>query len=262
MGFVYAIPGVVALIEWLLAAALYALGWYRARFSFNRVGDSLVLAGIVTSLAGVAWLTWNISPWLLLARSSLATGLAISALAIYAVLAYRRIERLSAFLILGFAIPAQAYAIGRLWWKIEAAPEEIFLPLWMAFRAATGLLGTGALGVSVAMIVLAFAFYRVRDHLPQERLLPGAAGLSALKWQSLRIALAALSVSLSFEVIRSWLGLGQVLRVGFVWSLITWLLVVAGAYGLMQGAIPRRAAHAILILAFAVAIGAALTMAG
>jgi hypothetical protein len=262
MGVVYAIPGAAVLIEWFLAAALYALGWYRAQRSFNRVGDSLALAGVVTSLAGVTWLAWDTMPELALARSSLATGLAVSMLAVYAVLAGQRPERLSGLLVLGLAIPAQAYAVGRLWWQVEAAPRAVFLPLWMVLRAATGLVGTGALGVGVAMIALTLAFYRTRDRLPEGRHAPGAVELSTLRWRSVYVALVALSVSLSFDLARSWLGLGQVMEDGFVWSLIAWLLVTAGAYGWMQGAIPRRLAHPLLVLAWAAAIGAVLSMAG
>jgi hypothetical protein len=262
MGVIYVIPGAAVLIEWFLAAALYAFGWRRAQRGFNRGGDGLVLAGVVTSLAGVAWLAWDVAPGLAFARSSLATGLAVSMLAIYAVLIRWRAERRPVFLILGLAIPAQAYAVGRLWWQVEAAPRAVFLPLWMVLRAVTGLIGTGALGVGVAMIVLALAFYRTRDWLPEGRHTLGAVELSTLQWRSVYVALVALSASLSFDLARSWLGLGQVMEDGFVWSLIAWLLVTAGACGLMQEAIPRRLAHPLLVLALAAAIGAVLSMAG
>jgi hypothetical protein len=261
MGSVYAVPGAIALIEWLLATALYAFGWYRTKYSFNRVGDGLVLAGSVTSLAGVAWLAWDTSPKLALARSSLATGLAVSALAVYAVLARRRMERASALLVLGFAILVQAYAVGRLWWRVEVRPQEMFLPLWAGLHAGIGSVGYGALVVCLAMITHIFAFSRMRERLSVDQL-SAAVGLRALEWQSLRIALVALSVSLSVELIRTWWGRGQVMTAGFVWALTTWLLLAAGAYGLMQGAIPRRPARALLILASVTAIIAVLAMPG
>jgi hypothetical protein len=261
MGSVYAAPGAIALIEWLLATVLYTFGWCRMKYSFNRVGDGLVLAGAITSLAGVAWLAWDISPELALARSSLATGLAVSALAVYAVLARRRVERASAILVLGFAILAQAYAVGRLWWRVEVKPQGLFLPLWAGLHAGIGLVGYGALIVCAAVITLVFAFSRMRDRLSVDQL-SAAVGLLAVEWGSLRIALVALSVSLSVELIRSWWGRGQVMVGDSVWALITWLLLAGGAYGLMQGAIPRRPARALLVLASVTAVVAVLAMSG
>jgi hypothetical protein len=259
MDSIYAAPGTMVLVEWLLAAVLYTVGWYQSKYGLRRVSDGLALAGLVTALASVGWLAWDVSPKLALARSSLATGLAVSALAVYAVVAHRRTERLSALAMLGFAIPLQAYAVGRLWWGIEVAPPDIFLPLWMTLRTLTGLVGYGALIVAATVIILSFALSRTRGQLSMDQL-TAAAGLSALEWRSWRIALIALSVSLSAGLIRSWWGLGQVMAGGFVWALITWLLLVAGAYGLTQGALPRRPARVLLVLACAVAIIAVLTM--
>jgi hypothetical protein len=258
---IYAAPGAIVLVEWLLAAVLYVVGWYQSKYGLRRVSDGLALAGLVTALASVGWLAWDVSPKLALARSSLATGLAVSALAVYAVLAHRRTERLSAFGMLGFAIPMQAYAVGRLWWGVEVVPSGIFLPLWVTLRTLTGLVGYGALIVAATVIILSFALSRARGQLSADQL-TAAAGLSTLEWRSWRIALIALSVSLSMELIRSWWGLGQVMAGGFVWALVTWLLLVAGAYGLAQGALRRRPARVLLVLAGAIAIVAAVMMGG
>lgn len=255
---IYAVPGTAGLVEWLLAAVFYAFGWYRAKYGFNRLGDGLVVAGWVTSLAGVAWLAWDVSPSLALTRSSLAAGLGAAAVAVYAVLAHGRKERLSAILILALAIPAQAYAAGRLWWGVEIAPPEMFLPLWVTLGTLTGLVGYGALGVGVLVTFLDFAFSRARARLPEDQL-PVAAGLLVLEWRSLQTALVALSISLLVELIRSWWGLGQVPVDDFAWGLITWLLLSAGMVGLMQDSIPRRPARAILVLAGTAAIIAVLT---
>jgi hypothetical protein len=256
----YAMPGAVALVEWLLAATLYAVGWYRMKYGLYRVGDGLVLAGLVTALAGVAWLAWDVSPDMVLARSSLATGLAVSALIVYAVLARRPTEGLPAAAMLVFAIPIQVYAVEQLCWRVEAVPLGVFLPVWMAFHALTGLIGYGGLAVSGMMIILSFALSRMGGKLSANQL-AAAVGLPALEWRSLQIALVALSVSLSVGLIRLWWGLGQVVVGGFAWALITWLLLAAGAYGCMQGAIPRRPARGLLVLACVVSVVAVLSMA-
>lgn len=261
MDSVYAIPGAVALVEWFLAGTLYVVGWYRTKPSLNRMADGLSLAGLVTALAGVAWLIWDVSTSLALARSSLATGLAVSALTVHMILARRRTERLSTLLTLGFALPIQAYAVGRLWWKIEVVPPGVFLPVWMAFRTLTGLVGYGCLVAGAALIILSFTPPKMRDRLSLDRLAT-APRLLALEWRFFRVALVALTVSLSAELIRSWWGLGQVTGGGFIWALTTWLLLTAGGYGLIQGGVPRRLAYVLLILACVAGVVAALTMAG
>lgn len=254
MDFVYVIPGIVALVEWLLAAVLYAVGWYRLKSGLNRFGDSLVAAGLVTALGGVAWLLWAAALHLGLIRSSLATGLAGSALIVYAVLAHRRDERLTAMAMLSFAIPVHAFAIAQwLWWGTGASLPEAFLPLWTALRALTGLVGYGGLAMSAMMILLSFTLTRTQNRLSVDHL-RAAIGLPALEWQSWQIALVALSLSLSVGLIRTWWGLGQMIAGGISWALITWLLLAASAYGLMQGAVHRRSARAILVLAGGVGI--------
>lgn len=275
MDSVYALPGLVALAEWFLAAMLYVVGWYRTKYSLNRAGDGLVLAGLVTTLAGVAWLGWDVSANLVLARSSLAAGLAVAMLAVYALLARRRTERLSALAILGLAIPIQAYAAGRLWWGGEVVPPATFMPLWLVFRVATGLVGYGGLAVAATAITLSFTLSRMPTYRsplgidpPQGRdkfspaWVVAAMGLSALEWRSVQIALVALSVSLSAGLIRSWWGLGQVMADGITWALITWLFLAAGAYGLMQGAVARRLARALFLFACVIGAVAVLTISG
>lgn len=258
---VYAIPGAVALAEWLIASVLYAVGWYRMQNVLNRLGDALVLAGLVTASIGVGWIIWDVSVALALAGGGLATGLGISALAVYATLAYQRRERLSALVMLGLAIPLQAYAVGRLWWGVEAVPREAFLPLWMMLRTLTSLVGYGSLTVGVGMILLIFALSRAWDKLSEGHKAAGV-GLSTLEWRSFQIALVALSVSLLADLVRSWWGLGQLVVGGSAWALATWLLLLAGVYGLIQAAIPRRLTRALLVLAGVVGIVAALAMAG
>jgi hypothetical protein len=262
MDFVYVVPGIAALIEWLLAAVLYAVGWYRLKSNLNRLGDSLVVAGLVTALGGAAWLVWATTPKLGLIRSSLAIALAVSALVVYAVLARRRKERLSALAMLVFAISVQALAVAGLLlqWGAESSLRGAFLPLWMALRALTALVGYGGLAVSAMMILLSFILTRIQNRLSLEHL-AAAIGLPALEWQSWQMALVALSLSLSIGLIRSWWGLGQVMVGGDAWALITWLLLAASAYALIRGGVHHRSARALLVLACAVGIVSVLSMA-
>ena len=256
MELVYILPGAAALIEWALAAALYAAGWRRLRRGFGRVGDSLVVAGMVTALADVVWRAWVGVPELALARSSLSTGLAVATLAVYAALAARRTERLSAFLILAFAVPAQAYAVGRLWWKVEVIPQEVFGPVWLALGVLSGLIGAGALGVGAAMLALAVAPEKVQGRLPMSE----AVKLPVLSEWAVRLALVALSVSASLDLVRAWWGLGQAMSGRLTWLLIAWLLLAAGVVSLAQEGVSRRLSLALLVPAFVAAIGGLLTM--
>jgi hypothetical protein len=263
MDLVYAIPGSVALIEWLLAAALYAIAWRRMKPGLNRFGDALAVAGLVTALGGAAWLVWagTLNPALI--RSSLATGWAVSALVVYAVLAHRRQERLSALAVLVFAILLQVLAVAGLLsqWGAEAPLPEVFLPLWTALRTLTGLVGYGGLAMSAMLILLSFTLTRIQHRLSVEHL-TAAIGLPALEWQAWQIALVALGLSLSIGLIRSWWGLGLVILGGIPWALITWLLLAASAYGFIQGAAHRRTARALLVLACAVGIVSVLSLSG
>ncbi len=261
MNFSYAIPGIVVLVEWILAAVIYAVGWYGPKDDLNPVGDALAVAGVVTALVGIVWLAWSAPADLALIQSSLATGLAVSTLTIYAVLSRRPRQRLSAFAVLTFAILVQAYAVGRLWLGGEAIQPEIILPAWMVIRTVTGLAGYGGLAVAATLILLSFALSRIEGTLPDDRL-KAFRDLSTLEWQSLQIALVALSASLSVGLIRSWWGLGQVLVGGSAGALVTWLLLTAGAFGLMQDAVPLRLARVLLVLACLAGVVALLTMAG
>jgi hypothetical protein len=110
------------------------------------------------------------------------------------------------------------------------------------------------------MILLSFILTRIQNKLSTQHL-TAAIGLPALEWQSWQIALVALSLSLSMGLVRIWWGLGQVIVGGVPWALITWLLLAASAYGLMQGATHRRSARAILVLACVIGIVSVLTMA-
>lgn len=256
------IPGVVALVEWLLAAVLYAVGWYRRKSGLNRFGDSLVVAGLVTALGGAAWLVWAATLSMGLTRGSLATGLAGTALIVYGVLAYWRNERLTALAMLGFAIPIQGFAITQwLWLGLGASLPVTFLPLWTALRTLTGLVGYGALAMSAMMILVSFVLTRTQKRLSVDHLAV-AIGLPVLEWRSWQIALVALSLSLSFGLIRTWYGLGQVIAGGMSWMLITWLLLAASAYGQMQGVAHHRSARALLVIAGVAGVVSVLTMAG
>jgi hypothetical protein len=259
MDALYVLPSAVALAEWLLACLLYALGWYRAKYVLNRVGDSLAVAGLATALANVAWLAWELSPslasrpaGLALTKSSLATGLAASAVVVYAVLAHRRTERLSAFMVLGLGVLFQAYAVGRLWWGVESVPPALFLPGWAAVRLLTGLVGYAGLVVVATCTILSFTLSSLKGRLDADQLSAGI-GLWTLQWRSLQIALVAVTASLSVGLIYAWWGLGQVMADGLAWALIIWLLLAAGAYGLLQGAAPSRLARVLLVLAGVVA---------
>ena len=262
MEFSYVMSGIVVLVEWILAAVIYAVGWYRSKDDLNPLGDALAVAGVVTALVGIIiWLAWSAPVDLALIQSSLASGLAVSALSIYTVLSRRRRERLSASAMLTTAILVQAYAVGRLWLGGEAIQPEVFLPAWMVIRTVTGLAGYGGLAVAATLILLSFALSRMGGRLPDDRL-KAVEDLSRLEWQSLQIALVALSASLSVGLICFWWGLGQVLVGGSAGALVTWLLLTAGVYSLMQDAVPLRLARVLLVVAFLVGVVASLTMAG
>jgi hypothetical protein len=251
------LPGAATLFEWLLAAVLYAASWRWPRRSWlGRAGDSLAVAGMATALADIAWRTGIAAPALAFARSSLVTGLAVALLAVYAGLAAHRAERLSAFLLLALAIPAQAYAVGRLWWGVEVIPQDAFGPLWLIPGVLTGLAGAGALGVGAATMSLAAASEKAPDRWPVLQ----AAELPVLGQVAVRLALINLSVSLALILARVWWGLGQVVSGGLAWLAVAWLLLAASAYGPMPEGSSRRLWLALLVPAFAAAVGGLLTM--
>ncbi len=267
MELVYVLPGAATLFEWLLAAVLYAASWRWPRRSWlSRAGDSLAVAGMVTALADIAWRAGITAPALVFARSSLVTGLAVATLAVYAGLAAHRTERLSAFLLLALAIPAQAYAIGRLWWGAEVVPQDAFGPLWLIPGVLTGMVGAGALGVGAATMGLAAASEKAPDRLPALQ----AAELPVLGEVAVRLALINVSVSLTLVLARSWWGLGQVASGGWVWSVVAWLLLAAGVYGSTQAGSTQDSSMqkggsrllwlALWGLACAAAVGGLLTM--
>jgi hypothetical protein len=262
MNLAYTIPGLATLIEWFSAAALFAVGWYWIKPGLNRFGDGLVVAGLVTAAGGAVWLAWDRSLNQALVRSSLTTGLAVSALVVYVILGHRRAERLSVLSMLIFAIPVQAAAVILMFGSgAEVILPEPFLPLWMVLRTLTGLAGYGALAVSAMMILLIFALVRVRERLSVDQWAAGL-GLRSLEWRAWQIALVALSISVSIGLLRAWWGTGQMLVGGLQWALITWLLVAASAVGLMQGATRSRLARTLLVLACVVGIVSVLVMAG
>jgi hypothetical protein len=261
MSTAYAIPGTAALVEWVLAVVLFAVGWHSARRELNPWGEGLTVAGVVTTSAGVVWLALGKSINLALSRSSLATGFAVCLLVGYALFAHGREERLSALATLGLAVPVQAYAVGRLWWGLASEPQELFLPAWQVLRVLAGLLGYASLAVAAIMIVLSFVLARAADRLSEGQL-SAAKDLVSVEWLSLQVALVALTLSLSAGLIHAWWGLGHVLDGSFPWAPVTWLLMVSGLYALLQGALPRRSARGLLVLAALTGIMAVLAMGG
>jgi hypothetical protein len=251
------LPGAATLFEWLLAAVLYAASWRWPRRSWlGRAGDSLAVAGMVTALVDIAWRTGIAALALAFARSSLVTGLAVAMLAVYAGLAAHRAERLSAFLLLALAIPAQAYAVGRLWWGAEVVPQDAFGLLWLIPGVLTGMAGAGALGVGAAAMSLAAAFEKAPDRWPVLQ----AAELPVLGQVAVHLALINLSMSLALILARAWWGLGQVASGGLAWLAVAWLLLAASARGLLPEGSSRRPWLALLVPAFAAAVGGLLTM--
>ncbi len=140
-------------------------------------------------------------------------------------------------------------------------PHPVPLPIWMLFRALTGLVGYGALGVGAVMIVLSFVLSRATDKLNDDRLETALAGLVTLEWPTFQIAVVALSASLSAGLFQSWWGLGQIMTGGVPSAIICWLMLAAGTYGINQDAIPRRTARIFLVLACVAGVVAALAMA-
>jgi hypothetical protein len=209
----------------------------------------------------VVWLAWDKNINLALSRSCLATGFAVCLLAVYALFARRREERLSALATLGLAVPVQAYAVGRLWWGLAGETQEFFLVVWQVLHVLAGLLGYASLAVAAIMIVLSFTLARAADRLSEGQL-SAAKDLALVEWRSLQVALIAITVSLSAGLIHAWWGLGHVLDGSFPWAPVTWLLMVSGLYALLQGALPRRSARGLLVLAALTGIMAVLAMGG
>jgi hypothetical protein len=179
----------------------------------------------------------------------------------YVVLAHSRPERLSALATLALAVSLQAYAVGRLWWGVDAAPADVFLPIWAAAGTLAGLVGYASLAVAASMMLLSFGLARTKETVLTEQLTANTE-LWKLEWRPTQIALIALSLSLAVGLVRAWWGLGQLMLGGLTWALITWLLLVASTYASMQGAIPRRPARALFALAGVMGILSALAMAG
>jgi hypothetical protein len=261
MSTIYAISGTVALIEWVAAAVLFAVGWYATRKSLDRWGDGLAVAGLFTASVGMILLVWDRIVNLTLSQSSLATGFAVCLLVVYACFARSRPERLSALAVLGLAIPAQAYAVGQLWRGFQERAQLAFLPIWQALCILAGLLGYASLAVAALMIVLSFVLVRTADRLSDSQLF-AARDLVSVAWWSIQVAMVALTLSLAAGLIRAWWGLGQVVAVDLRWALITWLLMSSGFYSLRQGALPRRLARGLLVLAALAGIAGVLAMGG
>jgi hypothetical protein len=258
---VYAIPGALALAAWFLAVVLYAVGWQQKKKEYGRAGDGLALAGLIAALAGVVWLAWRAPLGFAFTRSSLATGLAVLIVVEYMLLVRSGEERLPARVTLGLAVPLQAYAVGQLWWGVDVAPADVFLPIWAAVGMLAGLVGYASLAVAAIMMVLSSGSSLTTETSSTAPLADGTK-FWELEWRFTQIALIALSLSLAARLARAWWGLGQLMIGGFTWALITWLLLVASTYAQMQDAIPRRPARALFALASAMGILSALAMAG
>ncbi|GAB4548414.1 MAG: hypothetical protein Kow0063_43370 [Anaerolineae bacterium] len=258
MDLIYAVPGLVAALEWLLAAILCACGWQRARPDLNRLGDSLGVAGLVTALGGAMWLVWDGPLSLSVMRSSLATGLAVSAWLIHRLLARQRMEGLSSAGISGFALLIQLLAVGQLLFAGEPPPTT--LPLGPGSGILSGLPGYGGLAVGGVAILLRFGLDRMRDHLADDQS-KVAEDLWALEWKSWQVALVALSLSLSISLVQTWWRAGQITQSGIRQALTSWLLLAAGVYGLNTGTTPRLA-RALLALAGVIGVISVLTMGG
>jgi hypothetical protein len=257
---VYAISGALALAAWFLAAVLYAAGWQQGKKDYDRVGDGLALTGLGLALAGMIGLAWHTPVNSAVTRTSQAAGLAVLMVAHYGLLAHSRPERLSALAALSLVVPLQAYAVGRLWWGVDLATADVFLPIWAVIGTLVGLVGYASLAVAAIMMLLSFGLSRTRETFSAEWL-TAVTGLRKLEWRSAQIALIAVSLSLAAGLARAWWGLGRLMPGGSVWALTTWLLLVASMYAQMQGAIPRRPARALLGLASVMGILAALAMA-
>jgi hypothetical protein len=258
---IYAIAAALALAGWFLAAILYVAGWQRGKKGYNQAGDGLALVGLVAALVGLLWLAWRAPLTSAFTRTSLASGLAVLMVVVYGLLAYSRPERLSALATLGLAVPLQADAVGRLWWGIDGATTDVFLPIWAAASTLVGLAGYASLAVAAIMMVLSFGLSRTQEKFSAEWL-TAVAGLRKLVWRAAQIALIAVSLSLATGLARAWWGLGRLMLGGSAPALTTWLLLVASMYAQMQGATSRRPARALLALASLMGILSALAMTG
>ncbi len=247
---IFAAFGTAAGLSWLAAVGVGALGWLRAQPRPYRLAGLLIWVGLTLALASWAWNTAGSWPAWAPVRAVHASGLAVSALVLVAVLRRRGSESLAWLLVCAFSIVAQGWSACAMWWGGAVDASAAVLPVWMVARDLMGLVGGGALVVAVSAIVARHIVCRIPGRLPAQWK-DDIASLPSLELASERVALGALTLSLSFDVARSWLGWGDMLRPGTYCLVIAWILLAAGAGGWMPGTVSRRVANLLAVLALA-----------
>ena len=249
---VFAIAGTATFLFWLTAGGVGTFVWLRSpgpKVRLARAADALTLIGMILALA--SWAGYAASSWPAWApaRAVHASALAVAALAVQVILVRPRGEGLAGLLIYGFSIAVQGYAVSTMWWGGSTSQSAAVLPVWAVGRDLAAIAGDGALMAWLASAAAGYLVQRAGKRQPREADI-GDAGLPVLEDVTVRVALAALTVSLTLDIARAWYGWGEEMRGGLPWLLIAWLLLAASVSGLMPGAASRRVVAVFTLLSF------------
>jgi hypothetical protein len=241
--------GTAAVASWLLAIGFRALQWRQTSNRFRRLADALVWLGVI--LAMVGWLGYAAGDWPRWSpvRAVQASGLAIAALSAHAVLARRPGDPLPTLFIDAYAILMQIYAVIIVWVGSPVGEPAGVLPAWMVARDVTALAASGVLALYVA-VVMADLVMAGRERWLAHPVSSTAEHGARVEDTAIRLALVALTLSLSMAMIRGWIGWGEVVHAGQAALLIAWLLATAAFSGMVTGAAPGRLVRGLIALSF------------
>jgi len=251
-GFVLVAASSAAAVCWLADAVVRVLVPQRSWIRLHRLVRGLMWVGLILALASWAvhvsrsWPNW--APL----RAVQTSGLGIAAVAVQAILTRPQRADLAAVLVSGFSIAAQSAAAVAMWWGGSTDPSTAVLPVWMIGRDLAALVAGGALAVCASAVAASFVVRRAHADQPtQSQDDNGTAHLLEVELTAARAGLVALTLSVSLDVMRSWLGWGEVMRGGAGWLLIAWLLLLSSwAGGLRPASASARVAVAFLIVPF------------
>lgn len=247
MSVICAMFGTGAVLAWLAAVGLRVLGWLRSCARLHQLASVLAWGGLALALASWGWDTTASWPAWAPVRALQASGLAVSAIVLMAFVARGTSVGLASLLVCAFAIVAQSWSVRAMWWGGAVDASAAMLPVWMAARDLCGMVGGGALVVRASAMVARHLVGRTCRGLAMQWD-DDITGLRALECVSERVALGALTLSLSFGVARSWLGWGDVMRPDVYWLAIAWMLLAAGGGGWIPGTTSRRISSLMAVL--------------
>ena len=251
-GFVLGAASSAAAVCWLADAVVRVLVPYRSWIRLHRLVRGLMWVGLILALASWAvhvsrsWPNW--AP----VRAVQLSGLGIAAVAVQAILTRPQRADFAAVLVSGFSIAAQSVAAVAVWWGGSTDPSTAVLPVWMIGRDLAALVAGGALAVCASAVAASFVVRRAHAGQPRRSQDDnGTAHLLEVELTAARAGLVALTLCLSLDVLRSWLGWGEVMRGGAGWLLLAWLLLLSRwAGGLRPASASARVAVAFLIVPF------------